>query len=74
MHWSDYPLGVMAILAGEGQKIPGLSLTLWGDVPVASGLSSSASVEVATALAVTSMLGVQFTGCKTRAALPARRE
>jgi galactokinase len=63
-HWSDYPLGVMAILAGEGLKIPGLSLTLWGDVPVSSGLSSSASVEVATALAVTSMLGVQFTGAK----------
>ena len=33
-HWSDYPLGVMAILAGEGYKIPALSLSLWGDVPV----------------------------------------
>jgi galactokinase len=61
-HWSDYPLGVLAVLAGEGLRIPGLSLTLWGDVPLSSGLSSSASVEVATALAVTTMLGVQFTG------------
>src|ERR1700743_3606932 len=29
-HWSDYPLGVLAILAGEGHKIPAFSLTLWG--------------------------------------------
>ncbi len=60
--WSDYPLGVVTILAGEGLKIPGFSLTLWGDVPLASGLSSSASVEVATALAVTSLIGVSYPG------------
>src|SRR5215469_10639464 len=40
-HWSDYPLGVVAILAGKGHSIPGFSLTLWGDVPLAAGLSSS---------------------------------
>jgi galactokinase len=61
-HWSDYPLGVMAILAGQGHAIPGFSLTLWGDVPLASGLSSSASVEVATALAVVSLLGASYPG------------
>jgi galactokinase len=61
-HWSDYPLGVLAILAGEGHRIPGFSLTLWGDVPLASGLSSSASVEVATLLAVTSLIGVNYSG------------
>src|SRR5580692_9597877 len=60
--WSDYPLGVVTILAGEGYKIPGFSMTLWGDVPLASGLSSSASVEVATALAVTSLIGVSYPG------------
>ncbi|HEX4287027.1 MAG TPA: galactokinase [Terracidiphilus sp.] len=61
-HWSDYPLGVLAILAGERHKIPAFSLTLWGDVPLASGLSSSASVEVATMLAVTSLLDVTYPG------------
>ncbi len=61
-HWTDYPLGVLSILAAEGHAIPGLSLTLWGDVPLASGLSSSASVEVATALAVTSLLGISYPG------------
>lgn len=63
-HWSDYPLGVMAILAGEGYTIPPLSLTLWGDVPLGSGLSSSAAVEVATATAVTALLGANIPGPK----------
>ncbi len=61
-HWTDYSLGVLSVLAGEGHTIPGFSLTLWGDVPLAAGLSSSASVEVATALAVTSLLGVSYPG------------
>lgn len=59
-HWSDYPLGVIAILEGEGHSTPGFSLSLLGDVPLGSGLSSSAAVEVATALAVTSLLGVDY--------------
>jgi len=58
--WSDYPLGVMVTLAGEGHRIPSLSLSLLGDVPLGSGLSSSAAIEVATALAVTSLLGVEY--------------
>ena len=59
-HWTDYPLGVISILAGEGHTIPGFSLSLWGDVPLGSGLSSSAAVEVATGLAVTSLIGVDY--------------
>ena len=73
-HWSDYPLGVISILAGEGHKIPGFSLSLWGDVPLGSGLSSSAAVEVATALAVTSLIGVSYPGPVAGPALPTRRE
>ena len=61
-HWTDYPLGVISILASEGHTIPGFSLSLWGDVPLGSGLSSSAAVEVATALAVTGLLGVIYPG------------
>jgi galactokinase len=61
-HWSDYPLGVLAIFAGEGHKIPAFSLSLWGDVPLGSGLSSSAAVEVATAVAVESLLGIRYPG------------
>jgi galactokinase len=61
-HWTDYPLGVISILAQEGNRIPGFSLSLWGDVPLGSGLSSSAAVEVATALAVTNFIGVSYAG------------
>ncbi len=61
-HWSDYPMGVVAILAGEGHKIPGFSLSIWSDVPLGSGLSSSAAIEVATALAVLSLIGASYPG------------
>jgi galactokinase len=61
-HWSDYPLGVVAILAGEGHRIPGFSLSLWGDIPLGSGLSSSAALEVATALAALSLTEASYPG------------
>jgi galactokinase len=61
-HWSDYPLGVVSILAGEGHRIPAFSLSLWGDVPLGSGLSSSAAVEVASALAVLSLIDASYPG------------
>lgn len=61
-HWTDYPMGVVSILAGEGHKIPGFSLSIWSDVPLASGLSSSAALEVATALAVLSLVSASYPG------------
>jgi len=45
----------------KGHAIPAFSLSLWSDVPLGSGLSSSAALEVATALAVTSLIGVSYT-------------
>lgn len=59
-HWSDYPLGVLAVLRQEGVQIPAFSLTLHGDVPLGAGLSSSASVEVATMVAVLSLAQVEI--------------
>jgi galactokinase len=59
-HWSDYPLGVVSIFSREGHTIPGFTLTIGGDVPLGSGLSSSASIELATALALSSILGVEI--------------
>ncbi len=52
--WSDYPFGVLSVLRAEGVTIPdgGFSLSLFGDVPLGAGLSSSASIEVATMLAL----------------------
>jgi galactokinase len=51
--WSDYPAGVLWALREHGVPVEGgFSLTIAGDVPLGAGLSSSASVEVATAFAV----------------------
>ena len=61
-HWSDYTLGVAFLLAQAGHTIPAFSLSLWGDVPLASGLSSSASVEVAAAVAILSLMGIAMPG------------
>ncbi len=54
-HWSDYPLGVFTVLKSAGIELPGFDLSLLGDVPLGAGLSSSASVEVATMLALLSL-------------------
>ncbi len=59
-HWSDYPLGVVTVLKSVGADPGGFSMTFAGDVPLGSGLSSSASVEVATFLAVQSVSSKQF--------------
>ena len=57
-HWSDYPAGVLWSILQEGIAIGGFSMTLAGDVPLGAGLSSSASVEVATAMALLDHAGV----------------
>ena len=56
--WSDYPVGVLWSLHEEGVEVDWLQHDLWGDVPLGAGLSSSASVEVATAMALLDYAGV----------------
>jgi galactokinase len=51
-HWSDYPCGVAVILEKAGHVLKGANLLICGEVPLGSGLSSSAAIEVATALAL----------------------
>ena len=57
-HWSDYVRGVAAVLWEQGYPLKGANLLIDGQVPIGSGLSSSAAIEVATALALTSVGGV----------------
>jgi galactokinase len=59
-HWSDYPMGVAWSLAQEGVRTGGFELSLAGDVPLGAGLSSSASIEVATALALLELAQVKM--------------
>jgi galactokinase len=58
--WSDYPVGVLWALRQEGVEVRGFNMTLWGEVPMGAGLSSSASVEVATAMALLDYAGVEW--------------
>jgi len=59
-HWSDYPAGVAWSLRREGVDFGGFNMTLSGDVPLGAGLSSSASIEVATAMAILSIAGASL--------------
>jgi galactokinase len=59
-HWSDYVRGVAAVLEAGGCKLQGTNLVIRGDVPIGSGLSSSAAVEVATALALLDVAGLSM--------------
>jgi galactokinase len=49
--WSNYQRGVAWQLQEAGYALQGMEALIWGDVPIGSGLSSSAAVEVATAYA-----------------------
>jgi galactokinase len=50
--WPNYILGVADQLQKRGYAIEGFNLAIDGDVPIGSGLSSSAAVECATAFAL----------------------
>ena len=47
--WSNYQRGVAYFLEEQGFKLPGLNAVIVGDVPIGSGLSSSAAIEVSMA-------------------------
>jgi galactokinase len=51
-HWSDYPVGVAITLERTGYRLRGGRLEIKSEVPMGSGLSSSAAVEVSVACAL----------------------
>jgi galactokinase len=56
--WANYPLGVWTSLRGFGLKQPdGLEYLAASNLPVGAGLSSSAAIELATALAYLALTG-----------------
>ncbi|HID63588.1 MAG TPA: galactokinase [Anaerolineae bacterium] len=55
--WSNYQRGVAFFLQERGFELPGMNALISGDIPVGSGLSSSAAVEVAAAYAWQALSG-----------------
>ena len=55
--WSDYVLGVARVLERAGFPLVGADLTIRSTVPLGSGLSSSAALEVSAALALLTLAG-----------------
>lgn len=55
--WLDYLKGVAAGITAKGIRLSGAEITIDSDIPIGGGLSSSASLELATATAMLAISG-----------------
>ena len=58
--WINYPLGVINEFISKGIAVTGMDLLFFGDVPNGAGLSSSASIEIVTAVAINDLFAANF--------------
>ncbi len=58
--WIDYVAGTAWALTAAGHRVVGADLVVDGDVPLGSGLSSSAALEMATARALCELSGIPW--------------
>ncbi|BAJ31855.1 MULTISPECIES: galactokinase [Kitasatospora] len=56
--WAAYPAGVFWALSEAGHRVGGADLAFVSDVPTGAGLSSSAALECATAIALDDLYGL----------------
>lgn len=69
--WAAYPAGVVWVLARSGVDLGGADVLIDSDVPPGAGLSSSAAVTCALALAVVDLTGGDATSIAARRSLVA---
>ncbi len=58
--WANYPIGVIKILLEAGYSLGGMQLTITSSLPLGAGLSSSAALEVATAMVANELYSLQI--------------
>jgi galactokinase len=58
--WFNYPIGVFNLLAEKGHNLTGLDMVFSGNLPIGSGLSSSASIEILTIFMANEMFGLNI--------------
>jgi galactokinase len=61
-NWLNYIEGVARVLESEGTRLTGADLMLESNVPIGSGLSSSAALEMSTGFALLSLSGIEPDG------------
>ena len=62
--WSNYTRGVVHMLKRSGRKIRGANLAIQGDIPHGAGLSSSAALEVASAMVFQALNDFEMDGAE----------
>ncbi len=72
--WAADPAGVAWALEAAGHPVPGACLAIDSDLPAGAGLSSSAALECATALALTELARTETARTETAGRTVPRRE
>ncbi len=60
--WTNYVRGMLHFLSDAGVELRGMDIAIDGRVPLGSGLSSSAAIEMATGCLAQRLLGFQLSG------------
>lgn len=58
--WANYIKGIFWVLNREGHSLGGVDALIWGKVPLESGLSSSAALEVSVIKGLSSLFGIEI--------------
>jgi len=59
--WANYLLGIYSELAKDGHRPPGVECTFGGDLPIGSGMASSAALECGFAFGLNELFGLGYT-------------
>ena len=59
-HWATYVMGMCALMKQSGYEVAGFDMVIGGNIPVGSGLSSSAALSVAIGTAISGLFDFEI--------------